>query len=54
MIDSYVTLVRKNYDYRNLWLSQVVSLTGDWFTVIASASLVAELSGSGLAIGGLF
>lgn len=54
LIDSYVTLVRKNYDYRNLWLSQVVSLTGDWFTVIASASLVAELSGSGLAIGGLF
>jgi Na+/melibiose symporter-like transporter len=54
LIDSYVILVRQNRDYRYLWLSQVVSLMGDWFTLIASASLVANLSGSGLAIGGLF
>jgi len=54
LIDSYVNLVRNNRDYRFLWLSQVVSLTGDWFTLIASATLVANLSGSGLAIGGLF
>jgi MFS family permease len=54
LIDSYITLVRNNRNYRNLWFSQVVSLTGDWFTLIASASLVANLSGSGLAIGGLF
>jgi Na+/melibiose symporter-like transporter len=54
LIGSYVNLVRNNRDYRFLWLSQVVSLTGDWFTLIASATLVANLSGSGLAIGGLF
>lgn len=54
LIDGYVTLVRHNQNYRFLWLSQVVSLMGDWFTLIASASLVANLSGSGLAIGGLF
>ena len=54
LIDSYVVLVRHNRNYRYLWLSQVVSLMGDWFTLIASASLVANLSGSGLAIGGLF
>ncbi len=54
LIDSYVILVRHNRNYRYLWLSQVVSLMGDWFTLIASASLVANLSGSGLAIGGLF
>jgi MFS family permease len=54
LVDSYITLVRYNRNYRNLWLSQVISLTGDWFTLIASASLVAKLSGSGLAIGGLF
>lgn len=54
LVESYITLVRHNRNYRNLWLSQVVSLTGDWFTLIASASLVAKLSGSGLAIGGLF
>ncbi len=54
LIDSYITLVQANKNYRYLWLSQVVSLLGDWFTLIASASLVANLSGSGLAIGGLF
>jgi len=54
LIDSYIILVRQNRNYRYLWLSQVVSLMGDWFTLIASASLVANLSGSGLAIGGLF
>jgi MFS family permease len=31
-----------------------VSLLGDWFNLIASASLVAELTESGLAVGGLF
>lgn len=31
-----------------------VTQTGDWFNLIASAALVAQLSGSGLAIGGLF
>ncbi|MBI1880410.1 MAG: MFS transporter [Chloroflexi bacterium] len=54
LIDSYVTLVRYNQKYRYLWLSQVISQTGDWFNLIASAALVAHLSGSGLAIGGLF
>jgi Na+/melibiose symporter-like transporter len=32
----------------------MISQTGDWFNLIASAALVANLSGSGLAIGGLF
>ena len=54
LIDPYISLVKNNRNYRYLWLSQVVSLTGDWFTLIASASLVANLSGSGMAIGGLF
>jgi MFS family permease len=54
LIDSYVTLLRYNKQYRFLWLSQVISQTGDWFNLIASAALVANLSGSGLAIGGLF
>ena len=54
LIDTYVVLLRNNKNYRALWLSQVVSLLGDWFNLIASASLVARLSGSGLAIGALF
>jgi MFS family permease len=41
-------------DFRFLWFGQIVSLLGDWFNLIASATLVAELTGSGLAVGSLF
>ncbi|MCB0209810.1 MAG: MFS transporter, partial [Anaerolineae bacterium] len=55
LIDHFINLVKDNRDFRYLWFSQVISLLGDWFNLIASASLVADLSGSGgLAIGGLF
>ncbi len=54
LIDQYVTLIRHNKQYRYLWFSQIISQSGDWFNLIASAALVANLSGSGLAIGGLF
>lgn len=50
----YGALLRNNRNFRYLWAGQVVSLLGDWFNLIASASLIAELSESGLAIGGLF
>jgi MFS family permease len=50
----YRELFRANADFRNLWYGHVVSLFGDWFNLIASASLVASLTGSGLAVGGLF
>jgi MFS family permease len=50
----YVALVRGNRAFRQLWLGQIISLLGDWFNLIASASLVAELTQSGLAVGGLF
>lgn len=53
-LQSYVSLVKNNHDFRYLWFSQIISQLGDWFNLIASASLVAGLSGSGLAIGGLF
>jgi MFS family permease len=51
---SYRALFRENADFRNLWFGHVVSLFGDWFNLIASASLVASLGGSALAVGGLF
>jgi MFS family permease len=35
-------------------LGQIVSLLGDWFNLIASASLIASLTQSGVAVGGLF
>jgi MFS family permease len=50
----YLALVRDNVNFRNLWFGQIVSLLGDWFNLIASAALIAELTDSGLAVGGLF
>jgi MFS family permease len=37
-----------------LWFGQIISLFGDWFNLIASASLISSLTGSGVAVGGLF
>ena len=51
---SYGALVRGNANFRNLWMGQIASLLGDWFNLIASAVLIAQLSESGFAIGTLF
>ncbi len=51
---SYSQLLRSNRNFRWLWSGQIVSLLGDWFNLIASAALLAQLTESGLAIGGLF
>ena len=50
----YLALVRGNKNFRNLWFGQIISLLGDWFNLIASAALIAKLTQSGLAVGGLF
>ena len=50
----YGELIRGNANFRALWLGQIISLLGDWFNLIASAALIAELSQSGFAVGGLF
>ncbi len=50
----YYELVRENPNYRSLWFGEIVSLFGDWFNLIASAALISNLTGSGLAVGGLF
>jgi len=50
----YRQLVSGNRDFRYLWFGQIVSLLGDWFNLIASAALITLLTGSGLAVGGLF
>lgn len=49
----YTELVRQNKNFRNLWFGQIVSLLGDWFNLIASATLVETLTGAGVAVGGL-
>ncbi len=46
----YLELIRENADFRALWLGQIVSLLGDWFNMVASAALVAKLTGSELAV----
>ncbi len=50
----YVALLRANPSYRNLWLGQVVSLLGDWFNLVATATLVQQLTGSSAQVGLLF
>lgn len=50
----YLALVRSNRDFRFLWFGQIVSLLGDWFNLIASASSIGYLTQSGIAVGGLF
>ncbi len=50
----YIRLIRQNEKFRWLWFGQIISLLGDWFNLIASAALVASLTRSGVAIGGLF
>lgn len=50
----YGALLHGNHNFRLLWGGQIVSLLGDWFNLIASALLIAQLTGSGAAVGGLF
>ena len=54
MMREYITLLRHNANYRNLWLGSVVSFLGDWFNLIASAELISRLTDSGLAVSTLF
>lgn len=47
----YIELLRRNRDFRLLWLGQVISQLGDWFDTIALFTLVLRLTGSGRAVG---
>src|SRR5438105_6245859 len=46
-------LLRHNANYRNTWIAQIVSETGDYFNNIAVFSLVMEKSGSGMVVSGV-
>ncbi|HVG30249.1 MAG TPA: MFS transporter [Pyrinomonadaceae bacterium] len=50
----YVELLRRNREFRLLWLGQVVSQLGDWFDTIAVMAIVLRLTGSGRAVGLIF
>jgi MFS family permease len=44
-IPNYVRLVRRNANFRRLWLAQIVSENGDWFYTLAIYSLLLDLTG---------
>ena len=50
----YGELLRGRRAFRLLWFAQIASLFGDWFNVIASSTLLAQLTGAGAALGALF
>jgi MFS family permease len=50
----YIDLLRRNRNYRYLWLGSVVSQLGDWFNLIAAAEIITNMTNSGVAISYLF
>jgi MFS family permease len=42
---SYTRLVRRNANFRRLWLAQIVSEIGDWFYTLAIYTLLLQLTG---------
>ncbi|MEL6273275.1 MAG: hypothetical protein AAFR22_25945, partial [Chloroflexota bacterium] len=47
-VTPYLTLLRQNPGFRRLWLAQVISLLGDWFSTIVLSALIRDLTvGSG-------
>lgn len=47
----YVELLRARPAFLKLWLAEISSLAGDWFTLIALYSLLLEHTGSGESVG---
>jgi len=52
-LNSFVSLLRRNHNYRNTWMGQVVSEVGDHFNNIAVFSLVVTTTKSGLVVSGV-
>ncbi len=44
-------LLRRNRAFRNIWLAEVVSLLGDWFSTITLFAMLLEFTGKGEAVG---
>jgi MFS family permease len=44
-VSAYFQLVRRNRNFRRLWLAQIVSEIGDWFYTLAIYSLLLQLTG---------
>lgn len=54
-IHTYFAFLRRSPDFARLWLAQVISLLGDWFSTIVLSALVVRYSpgSEGLAVSGL-
>ena len=50
----YLGVIRTSRNFRFLWFGQIISDLGDWFNLIASASLIGKVTESGLAVSALF
>ncbi|QPJ66701.1 MAG: MFS transporter [Candidatus Nitrohelix vancouverensis] len=49
----YITILKQNPSFRNLWYGQVISELGDWLNSIAIYALILELGDSGMALAGV-
>lgn len=49
-MNPYLSLLRRNRDYRLLWYGQVVSQLGDWFNSVAVYALLLELTGTATSV----
>lgn len=47
----YFTLLRRNANFRRLWMAQLISELGDWFYSLAVYDLLLETTNSGRAVG---
>ena len=48
---AYVQLLRRNVNFRRLWLAQIVSEIGDWFYILEIYSLLLGLTGKAQSVG---
>src|SRR6058998_1253827 len=46
-----VSLLRRNRDFRRLFLASVISLGGDWFLFVALGGLVLQVTGEAVSVG---
>jgi MFS family permease len=48
---TYWRLLRRNRNFRRLWLAQVISETGDWFYMVALYAMLLEFTGKASVLG---
>lgn len=55
---TYINLLQDNPNFTRLWIAQIVSLLGDWFSTIVLAAMIADFTAGsrfeGLAVSALF